>query len=180
MRTMNAAVALDKKDPAEGLRGSPEANKLARRQPRRRSQPRARPRRSTEHRGQAMNIDEPTEIVVIGGGVTGASVSYWLARAGARVTCIERASPRREPPAPPSPSNMSSRKTPKVFFDLSVAAARAHVALEHDLGTAGRGTQRSRLSGVARASARWSENACAGCPAGATPPALLTAQPPSS
>jgi glycine/D-amino acid oxidase-like deaminating enzyme len=75
-----------------------------------------------------------TDIVVIGGGVTGASVSYALARAGARVVCIERTFPAAGASGASFSVDISSRKTPKAFFDLSVAAAREHAALEHELG----------------------------------------------
>jgi glycine/D-amino acid oxidase-like deaminating enzyme len=81
-----------------------------------------------------MTTHERTDIVVIGGGVTGASVSYALARAGARVICIERSFPAAGASGASFSVDISSRKTPKAFFDLSVAAAREHGALEHELG----------------------------------------------
>jgi glycine/D-amino acid oxidase-like deaminating enzyme len=83
-----------------------------------------------------MTSHERTDIVVIGGGVTGASVSYALARAGARVTCVERSFPGAGASGASCSVDISSRKTPKAFFDLSVAAAREHAALERELGAA--------------------------------------------
>jgi phytoene dehydrogenase-like protein len=80
-----------------------------------------------------MTTHERTDIVVIGGGVTGASVSYALARAGARVICVERSFPAAGASGASFSVDISSRKTPKAFFDLSVAAAREHAALEHEL-----------------------------------------------
>ena len=83
-----------------------------------------------------MTTHERTDIVVIGGGVSGASVSYALARAGARVICVERSFPGAGASGASFSVDVSSRKTPKAFFDLSVAAAREHAALERALGAA--------------------------------------------
>jgi glycine/D-amino acid oxidase-like deaminating enzyme len=81
-----------------------------------------------------MSTHERTDIVVIGGGVTGASVVYALARAGARVVCIERNFPAGGASGASFSVDITSRKTPKAFFDLSVAAASEHGALEEELG----------------------------------------------
>jgi glycine/D-amino acid oxidase-like deaminating enzyme len=83
-----------------------------------------------------MNTHERADVVVVGGGVIGASVSYALARAGARVVCVERRYPGAGASGASFSVDISSRKTPKAFFDLSVAAADAHVALAHELGAA--------------------------------------------
>jgi glycine/D-amino acid oxidase-like deaminating enzyme len=83
-----------------------------------------------------MSLHQRVDMVVIGGGVTGASVSYALARAGARVVCIERSFPGAGASGASFSVDISSRKTPKAFFDLSVAAAGEHAALAHELGAA--------------------------------------------
>jgi glycine/D-amino acid oxidase-like deaminating enzyme len=83
-----------------------------------------------------MSTHKRADIVVIGGGVTGASVSGALARAGARVVCVERSFPGAGASGASFSVDISSRKTPKAFFDLSVAAAREHAALEQELGAA--------------------------------------------
>lgn len=66
----------------------------------------------------------------------GASLSYQLARSGARVTCVERSFPGAGASGASFSVDITSRKTPKSFFDLSVLAAREHLVLEHELGTA--------------------------------------------
>jgi glycine/D-amino acid oxidase-like deaminating enzyme len=83
-----------------------------------------------------MSMHERADIVVIGGGVIGASVSYALARAGAQVVCVERSFPGSGASGASFSVDISSRKTPKAFFDLSVAAAGEHAALAHELGAA--------------------------------------------
>jgi len=83
-----------------------------------------------------MTTHEHVDLVVIGGGVIGASVSYALARVGVRVVCVERSFPGAGASGASFSVDISSRKTPKAFFDLSVAAAGEHVALAHALGAA--------------------------------------------
>jgi glycine/D-amino acid oxidase-like deaminating enzyme len=75
-----------------------------------------------------------TKRIPIGCGVTGASVSHALARTGARVICVERSFPAAGASGASFSVDISSRKTPKAFFDLSVAAAGEHAVLEHELG----------------------------------------------
>jgi flavin-dependent dehydrogenase len=43
---------------------------------------------------------ERTDVLVVGGGPAGAATSYWLAKAGHHVTCVERKTfPRTRPAA---------------------------------------------------------------------------------
>ena len=83
-----------------------------------------------------MSTSERADFVVIGGGVIGASVSYALARTGARVVCVERNFPGSGASGASFSVDISSRKTPKAFFDLSIAAAGEHAALADELGAA--------------------------------------------
>jgi hypothetical protein len=81
-------------------------------------------------------VSERAALVVIGGGVIGASVCYRLAQAGARVTCVERSFPAAGATGASFSVDVTARTTPRSFFDLSVAAAWEHAALEDELGAA--------------------------------------------
>lgn len=56
--------------------------------------------------GPRAAVPERTDVLVVGGGPAGAATSYWLARAGRHVTCVERKTfhaTRRAATASPGP-----------------------------------------------------------------------------
>jgi glycine/D-amino acid oxidase-like deaminating enzyme len=73
-------------------------------------------------------------IVVVGGGVLGASVTYALSRAGARVTLLEA----REPGAGASGGSFAwinaTSKTPRAYHDLNRRGLEAYERLGRELG----------------------------------------------
>ena len=83
--------------------------------------------------------------VVIGGGVLGASVAYRLARAGARVTVLERAHVGAGASGASFAWTNSLRKPPRAYHDLNVAS----MALYLGLGDEFRDTSWFRVTGNA-------------------------------
>ena len=67
--------------------------------------------------------------VVIGGGVLGASVAYRLARAGVRVTVLERAHVGAGASGATFAWTNSLRKPPRAYHDLNVASMALYLRL---------------------------------------------------
>jgi glycine/D-amino acid oxidase-like deaminating enzyme len=74
-------------------------------------------------------------VVVIGGGVMGASVAYRLAVAGASVTVLEAGRIGGGTSGCSFAWTNSNGKTPRAYHDLNVAGMKAHAALVEEFGT---------------------------------------------
>ncbi len=77
-----------------------------------------------------------TEIIVIGGGVVGAALTYRLARGGARVTLLDAGKPGRGTSAASFAWLNSHHKEPRPYHDLNVAGIAAHAALAAEFAVA--------------------------------------------
>src|SRR3954452_761944 len=75
-------------------------------------------------------------IIVIGGGVMGASVAYRAAVAGASVTVLEAGRIGGGTSSCSFAWTNSSDKTPRAYHDLNVAGMKAHAALAAEFGAA--------------------------------------------
>lgn len=78
------------------------------------------------------------DVAVVGAGVVGAAVAYALVQAGAQVEVLEAGAISGGTSAATFAVDISRIKTPRTLFDLSVASARAHEALERELGVSWR------------------------------------------
>lgn len=74
------------------------------------------------------------EIVVVGGGVVGAALTYYLAKSGARVTLIERDSPGVGVSGASFGYINAAQKRPEHYHRLSRLGVEAYDALEEELG----------------------------------------------
>lgn len=76
-------------------------------------------------------------VAVIGAGVVGASVAFWLARSGeAEVTVIDRAGAGGETTSASFAWLNANQKTPRAYFELNYAGLREHFRLRDELGGA--------------------------------------------
>ncbi len=76
-----------------------------------------------------------SRVVVIGAGVMGAAVARELRVAGADVTVLERGEPGGGTSRTTFAMDISSRKTPLAYFELSLLGALRHAELSAELGT---------------------------------------------
>jgi glycine/D-amino acid oxidase-like deaminating enzyme len=74
--------------------------------------------------------------LVVGAGVIGASVAYYLSRAGAQVTVFDRGRPGSGTSAASLAWVNANNKTPRAYHDLNVEGMRAHAALRAACGGA--------------------------------------------
>ncbi|AHY45349.1 Glycine/D-amino acid oxidases (deaminating) [Rubrobacter radiotolerans] len=74
------------------------------------------------------------QVAVIGAGIVGASVAYWLARGGADVTLLDASDPADGTTGRSFAWVNANNKTPRGYFDLNLAGMREHVALQRELG----------------------------------------------
>src|SRR5215467_368226 len=72
--------------------------------------------------------------IVIGAGVMGASVAYWLAEAGAAVTVLEATRTGGGTSGISFAWTNSHNKPPRPYHDLNVAGMKAHAALADEFG----------------------------------------------
>jgi glycine/D-amino acid oxidase-like deaminating enzyme len=75
-------------------------------------------------------------VIVIGGGVVGASAAYRLARGGAGVTLLDRGRFCGGTSAASFAWSNANNKTPRAYHDLNVEGMRAHAALRTEFGAA--------------------------------------------
>ena len=75
-----------------------------------------------------------TDVAVIGGGVIGCSVAYFLARKGARVTVIEQSVVGSGASSANSGAIALATKKPGLSLDLAMASQRLYPALSAELG----------------------------------------------
>src|SRR5579864_2934766 len=75
-------------------------------------------------------------VIVIGGGVVGASAAYRLARGGAGVTLLDRGRFGGGTSAASFAWTNANNKTPCAYHDLNVEGMRAHAALRAEFGAA--------------------------------------------
>lgn len=76
------------------------------------------------------------DVVVVGAGVVGASIAYWLAHAGAQVTLLDRAAPGHGTSATSFAWVNSNAKTPLAYHRLNAEGIAAHRRLRDALGGA--------------------------------------------
>ncbi|HEV2281571.1 MAG TPA: FAD-dependent oxidoreductase, partial [bacterium] len=74
-------------------------------------------------------------VLVIGGGVIGASTAYRLARGGAAVTLLDRGRIGGGTSATSFAWTNSNQKTPRAYHELNVEGMRAHAALRAEFGS---------------------------------------------
>ncbi len=75
------------------------------------------------------------EIVVVGAGVIGAAIAYRLARAGARVTLVDRGEPGQGTSANSFAWVNSNDKPPLAYHRLNAESVVAHRRLREDVGS---------------------------------------------
>src|SRR4051812_10283474 len=81
-----------------------------------------------------MSFDKNSDVVVIGGGVIGCAVAYYLARRGARVTVVERAHVGNGSSAANTGSINMATKKPGPALALGMASQRMYGSLAQELG----------------------------------------------
>src|ERR671916_724330 len=75
------------------------------------------------------------DVVVIGAGVVGAAAAYFLTEAGARVEVLEANDVASGVTAASFAVDVTRTKTPRMLYDLALAAGDEHAALESALGS---------------------------------------------
>ena len=75
------------------------------------------------------------DVVVIGAGVVGAAAAYFLTEAGARVEVLEASDVASGVTAASFAVDVTRIKTPRMLYDLALAAGDEHAALEGALGS---------------------------------------------
>jgi glycine/D-amino acid oxidase-like deaminating enzyme len=80
------------------------------------------------------NLGE-SDVAVIGGGVIGCAVGYYLAKAGARVTIVEQSVVGSGASSANSGAIALATKKPGIALDLAMASQRLYPALAEELGT---------------------------------------------
>lgn len=81
-----------------------------------------------------MSIRTDTDVVVIGGGVIGCAVAYYLAKRGASVTIVERANVGSGASAANAGSINMVTKKPGLALALGMASQRLYMGLARELG----------------------------------------------
>ena len=81
-----------------------------------------------------MSLDSNTDVVVIGGGVIGCAVAYYLAKRGARVTVVERTHIGNGSSAASTGSINMATKKPGAALELGMASQRLYGGLAQELG----------------------------------------------
>src|SRR4051812_21638979 len=81
-----------------------------------------------------MSLDRDSDVVVIGGGVIGCAVAYYLARRGARVTVVERSHVGNGSSAANTGSINMATKKPGAALALGMASQRLYGGLAKELG----------------------------------------------
>ena len=81
-----------------------------------------------------MNFRTDTDVVVIGGGVIGCAVAYYLAKGGARVTIVERLQVGSGASAANAGSINMATKKPGFALALGMASQRLYSGLAQELG----------------------------------------------
>ncbi|MFN3974076.1 MAG: NAD(P)/FAD-dependent oxidoreductase [Dehalococcoidia bacterium] len=81
-------------------------------------------------------MQRSADTVVIGAGVVGASITYYLAKAGAKVTLLERHAPGMYCTAASFSLINAARKRPEHYHRFSRMAVDAYASLEEELGPA--------------------------------------------
>ena len=76
-----------------------------------------------------------TDVVVVGGGVVGCAVAYYLAKRGARVTVIERSIVGCGASSANSGAIAMATKKPGLALDLAMASQRLYPGLKAELGS---------------------------------------------
>lgn len=76
------------------------------------------------------------DVVVVGAGIVGAATAYFLTEAGAQVEVLEAADVAAGATAATFAVDVSRVKTPRLLYDLAVAGAHQHSALESVWGVA--------------------------------------------
>ena len=79
-----------------------------------------------------MRERDAAQAVIVGAGVVGASIAYRLARAGARVTLIDRGEPGQGTSANSFAWVNSNDKTPRPYHRLNAESVIAHRRLRDD------------------------------------------------
>ena len=77
-----------------------------------------------------------TDVVVIGAGIVGAATAYFLTEAGAQVEVLEATDVAAGTTAATFAVDVSRVKTPRLLYDLALAGAHEHSALESVWGIA--------------------------------------------
>src|SRR5512140_1236185 len=80
-----------------------------------------------------MNL-QSAGVVIIGGGIRGASIAYHLAKAGADVTVLEQQGPASATSGATGALVNASMKAPGFYTQLSLESARLFHGLEDELG----------------------------------------------
>jgi glycine/D-amino acid oxidase-like deaminating enzyme len=78
-----------------------------------------------------MQNDLP-DVIVVGAGVVGAATTHALAQAGTRVVVVDGGQVAAGASAATFAADITRVKTPRALFDLSVASAREHAALQRE------------------------------------------------
>jgi sarcosine oxidase subunit beta len=81
-----------------------------------------------------MSFTKDTDVVVIGGGVIGCAVAYYLAKRGARVTVVERFGIGNGSSAANTGSINMATKKPGIALSLGMASQRLYGGLAQELG----------------------------------------------
>ena len=81
-----------------------------------------------------MSLKTDTDVVVIGGGVIGCAVAYYLAKRGASVTIVERANVGSGASAANAGSINMATKKPGLALALGMASQRLYAGLARELG----------------------------------------------
>ena len=81
-----------------------------------------------------MSLNKDTDVVVIGGGVIGCAVAYYLAKRGARVTVVERFGIGNGSSAANTGSINMATKKPGIALSLGMASQRLYGGLAQELG----------------------------------------------
>jgi glycine/D-amino acid oxidase-like deaminating enzyme len=81
-----------------------------------------------------MSVNKDTDVVVIGGGVIGCAVAYYLVKRGARVTVVERFGIGNGSSAANTGSINMATKKPGIALSLGMASQRLYGGLAQELG----------------------------------------------
>jgi glycine/D-amino acid oxidase-like deaminating enzyme len=76
------------------------------------------------------------DFIVVGAGVIGSALAYYLTLGGAQVSVVEQARPGAGTSSTTFSWLNANNKTPREYFELNYAGLRVHLALEQQLGEA--------------------------------------------